>query len=156
VTKHWLVLFLSVNFYPSAFAQQTTEQLEWYVPYESSPLKVSLLANRFTLALTNNSEGVVLRYEIGCVSKSSRKVILGSVQTTSVSLNPKQSSFGNLDGFAELIDKCKKLHSLVPITSVSFADGSYWTATGAASCDSPKRRRQTKARQNVPAVYRIP
>jgi hypothetical protein len=107
-----------------AIPSLTAESEDW-LNAEDTPAKITLLSNRRTLAITNGSTKQFSGYEFGCVSITSSEVAR-KLRFIKVSLNPGQSSFGDLDNYYEGIDICKKLASKFAVIKVDFADGESW------------------------------
>jgi hypothetical protein len=90
-----------------------------------TPLRFTLLANEYTLALTNVSNKATQRHTLGCVSRESHKVIR-KLRTVAIPLDPGKSSAGNLDSYGGDLDTCESSHSALAVIGATFADGQSW------------------------------
>jgi hypothetical protein len=91
-----------------------------------TPLEFSLLANKYTLALTNVSHRATVRHTLGCVDGKSHKIVR-KLRTITVRLEPGQLSAGNLDSYISEFAACGASHSTLSVIRVTFGDGSAWS-----------------------------
>jgi hypothetical protein len=90
-----------------------------------APLEFALLANGYTLSLTNVSSTAIQKHTLGCVDPRSLKMTR-KLRTVTVGLEPGKSSFGNLSSYGGDLATCKTLHSALSVIGVTFTDGHTW------------------------------
>jgi hypothetical protein len=99
---------------------------EGWVNLPGTPLKFSLLANRYTLSLTNVSKKVIRKHTLGCVKTPTQSI--HKLRKVTVTLEPGKSSFGNLDSYQKDLAACQASDSALAVVNVTFTDGEVWKA----------------------------
>jgi hypothetical protein len=122
--KCWICIFAVWLVCSSLMAATDAQEQKW-LNLPDTPLKFALLANGYTLSLTNVSNGAIQRHTLGCVNRSSHKVTR-KLRTAAVTLEPGKSSFGNLGSYAGDFSVCEASHSALSVIGVQFADGHSW------------------------------
>jgi hypothetical protein len=103
----------------------TDEQEQKWLNVPDAPLDFSLLANQYTLGLTNVSGETTVKHRLGCVDRGSLNIVR-KLRTITVTLEPGQASFGNLDSYRGDFAVCEASHSALSVIRVEFADGHSW------------------------------
>lgn len=119
------VFVLSLCFLCSQTTVSSRAQDQNWLNVPDAPLKFALLANGYTLSLTNVSSTAIEKHTLGCVNPESRKVTR-KLRTVSVALEPGKSSFGNLSSYGGDLATCRALHSSLSVIRVKFKDGHTW------------------------------
>lgn len=122
--KNW-IFFLSLWFLSSQAGLVLIALEKRWLNVLDAPLKFEILANKYTLSLTNVSSTTVQKHILGCVDPDSQKVTR-KLQIVTVTLKPGESSAGNLSGYGSDLTACKESHSALSVIGVTFADGHTW------------------------------
>jgi hypothetical protein len=122
--KYWICI-LGVWLLCSTLVVATDAEGQKWLNLPDTPLKFALLANGYTLSLTNVSSKRTKRYTLGCVDWDSHKVTR-KLRAAAVKLGPGKSSFGNLGSYAADFEACETSHSALSVIAVEFADGHSW------------------------------
>lgn len=117
-------IFVVLMVFSNVTVAANREELKW-LNLPDTPLEFSLLDNKYTLALTNVSDMATVKHTLGCVIRESHKVAR-KLRTITVTLEPGQSSAGNLDSYASEFAACQTSHSALSVIRVTFADGHSW------------------------------
>jgi hypothetical protein len=94
---------------------------------EGGPLEIRLLANNYTIAITNRSKTVTESYALGCVKHGQEfKRELFRTKKFRVSLSPSQSTFHNTDTLDAEINSCSNKEGVLAVVWARYKDGKTW------------------------------
>ncbi len=122
--KRWIyILGLWFLCLQAGYSAESQEQRWLNLP--DSPLKFALLANEYTLSLTNVSNKEIQKLTLGCADRVSGN-LTRKLRNVTISLDPGESSAGNLDSYLNDFAACKVSHSSLAVIRVTFAGGASW------------------------------